>query len=170
MPWFVFALVLLAVLVIQTGALAILGVGWLDLFLVLAIIWSLLAPVHDARLACWTAGLVQDLASSGPLGVNAFSLGLAGIIATGLRRGLNIHAWWGRALVAFLAGWPAALLPLLHARYWEGRVTGPAWAIPGQAAGVALSAAILATVITSLPRFVKRRAERVTRRRLSEAS
>jgi hypothetical protein len=100
--------------------------------------------------------------------VHAFALGLAGVIVTGLRSALNIFSWWGRLLVSFLAGWPAVLFTKLHARYWEGRGDDSLWVLPGQAAGVALTAAILATLITSLPSLGKRRAERFTWRRASE--
>ncbi|MBW7904249.1 MAG: rod shape-determining protein MreD [Phycisphaerae bacterium] len=165
MRWLVFGLTLIGVLVIQTSVLPVLALDGLDLFLVLAIVWSLSAPVHDARLAAWTAGLAQDLASSGPLGVFAFALGLAGLIVTILRSAVNVYAWWGRLLVAFIAAWPAALIAAAHARYWEGRGSEPLWMLPGNAAGAALLAALLTTLVTTLPNLLTQRAERVTRGR-----
>ncbi len=79
--------------------------GWnaLDLFLILACAISYSAPRHDARIAAWLAGFVQDLGSTGPLGVHAFALGAASVFITVVRGWADGRVWWVRAMVTFVA-------------------------------------------------------------------
>ena len=106
MVWSGFAIALLLAYLLQTGVVALLGVPFVDAFLVLALLCGLVAPTHDARIAAWIAGLVQDLGSADALGIHAFTLGLTGLLLTRLRGVGNVGVWWVRGLAAFLAAWP----------------------------------------------------------------
>ena len=137
-----------------------LAVPHFDAFLVLALLCGLLAPTHDARLAAWITGLAQDLGSADALGIHAFTLGLTGLLLTWLREIGNVGVWWVRGLAAFLAAWPGQLVYLLHLHYWAGNAAASLWGLVVTATLSSLVAAILATLISALPRLLHRRRRR----------
>jgi rod shape-determining protein MreD len=138
----------------------------LDLFLTLALLCALVAPVHDARLAAWIVGFAEDLSPrGGALGVYALALGLLALIVTALRRSVNQGRWWTRLTVAFLAAFPAQALVWLHYalqdRLTRGLAMDLAWAGGWgtallRAALTAFVAALLAAIITQLPWLLDR--------------
>lgn len=157
MRWAPFAIALLAVLALQTSVVALLPLGWVDLFLAFALLCALVGPVHEARLACVVAGFVQGLAGGQALGVQAFALGLAGLVVTRLRTRVNVQVWLGRLAVALAGGFCAALFVELHSRFWEvGRGDSLAWMF-FRALGMAAVAALLAAGLTGLPWLMARR-------------
>ena len=165
MPWGIFSAALLVVFVLQTALVSyVIGpesVVSLDLFLVLAGVCALAAPVQDARIGAWIVGLAHDLGSAGsPIGVHALSLGVLALLLTRLREILNQRIFWARAAVAFVAALAAQAVLLLHGalQTWLSRSPTPqpgrgdGWAellVP--AALTALAAAILAALVTQLP-------------------
>lgn len=161
MPWVAFALALLVALLLQTAVLPFLPlVSGLDLMLTLALICGLVAPVHDARLACWVVGFVYGLASIGTLGVHALAYGCAGVVLTRLRTEINVYVWWGRAILAFLGAWPAELMIRLHMRFWQLALPDPWWSMVGGATFSALLASLLAAALTALPGLLSARRRR----------
>lgn len=162
MRWGVYLLLLLLAWVLQSTLLPLLGVRWLDLLLVLALVYGLAAPVADARLAAWFTGLAQDLASSGPLGLHAFVLGLAVLGLTYVREWVNHNLWWARWLVAFSVAWPAQLVLCLHQRFLQDAPESAlTWGrIISDALLVSVVAALLAAAILGLPMLVGRRRHR----------
>jgi rod shape-determining protein MreD len=157
MAWGSFAIALLLAYLVQAGVVALLGVQVFDAFLILALLCGLLAPPHDARIAAWVTGFVQDLGSADALGIHAFTLGLSGLVLTHLREIVNVRAWWVRGLAAFLAAWPGQIIYLLHLHYWAGRGSGSFGSLLLSATLTALVAAGLATLINALPRMMYRR-------------
>jgi rod shape-determining protein MreD len=158
MPWVAFALVLLLALLLQTAVLPFLPlVSVFDLMLALALVCGLVAPIHDARLACWVVGFVYGLASIGALGVHALAYGCAGVVLTRLRGELNMHVWWGRAILAFLGAWPSELMIRLHMRFWQLALPDPWWSMVGGATLTALLASLLAAALTARPGLLSAR-------------
>ena len=153
-------LVVLAAYVVQVGIAPFAGLHRLDVFLTAALLVGLLMPVHEARLAGWIVGLVQDLASSDPLGIHAFTLGLTVLLLTWLRDLLNTRVWWARWLACLAAAVPGQVLYLLHLYYYAGRGGQPLTALLGEAAALAGVSAALATALTALPGLVLRRRRR----------
>lgn len=160
MAWFPYVLVLLVAYVLQTSLVRILDLPLVDLCLTLALVVSFVAPMVDARLAAWLAGLVEGLGSSGALGAYALAFGLAGLILTALRGVININAWFGRVVAAVLAAWPAQLLIDLHVRFWVGPGDRTIWEDIWHAFWVAVVAALLSATITGLPALVAARRRR----------
>ncbi|MBU0617054.1 MAG: hypothetical protein KKI02_05005 [Planctomycetes bacterium] len=160
MAWGGFAVALLLAYLVQTGVAAVLNVPYFDAFLVVAVLYGLLAPTYDARIAAWTTGLVYDLGSADVLGIHAFTLGLTGLLLTWLREVGNVGVWWVRILAAFLAAWPGQLVYLLHLHYWAGHGSASLWNLVVMATLTALVAAALATLINALPRLLHRRRRR----------
>jgi rod shape-determining protein MreD len=156
MAWGAFVAALVAAFLLQTGVLAPLDVQHLDAFLLVAVMCGLLARTWDARIAGWIAGLVYDLGSADVLGIHAFTLGLTALLLTRLRDLGNIGVWWVRVLAVFLSAWPGQLVYLLHLHYWAGHGSASLWSLILSAALTALVAAILATVISFLPRLLHR--------------
>jgi len=157
MAWGAFVIALLLAYVLQTGVAGLLAVPHFDAFLVLALLCGLLAPTYDARLAAWITGLAQDLGSADVLGVHAFTLGLTGLLLTWLREVGNVSVWWVRVLAAFLAAWPGQLLALLHLYYWwPGHGSASLWSVIATATLTSLVAAVLAMLISALPRVTRR--------------
>ncbi|MFH1747563.1 MAG: rod shape-determining protein MreD [Planctomycetota bacterium] len=130
-----------------------------DLMLVLALLYGLLAPVNDARIAAWLIGLTCDLTTDGPVGVHALALGLTGLFITQMREVVNQRIWWARALIAFLAALPGQLLIPLHLRYMQnaGANVGSLWAIIISAILISLTAALLLALLTRMPLLSPRR-------------
>ena len=160
MAWGGFAVALLLAYLVQTGVAAVLNVPHFDAFLLVAVLCGLLAPTHDARIAAWITGLVYDLGSADVLGIHAFTLGLTGLLLTWLREMGNVGVWWVRGLAAFLAAWPGQLIYLLHLHYWAGNAAASLWGLVVTATLSSLVAAILATLISALPRLIHRRRRR----------
>lgn len=147
MAWGWFALATAAVLLVQTTILPLFPLKWVDLLLALALVCGLAAPSMDARLAAWMVGFAQDLASAGPMGLNALVFGLAVSAMTYLREIVFRQRWPARLLVAMAAALPAQLIVLtwLHARQGE-------WlSILLQASTTALAASAVAAVVVGLP-------------------
>ena len=157
MVWSGFAIALFLVFVFQTGVVSTLGLTQVDLFLVLALLCGMMAPLHDARLAAWFTGLGQDLGSADPLGIHAFVLGLTGVLLTQFRELGNITVWWVRGLVAFLAAWPGQLLYRTFLRYWAGFGDETFPRMVAAASVTSAIAAALAMCITFLPYYSRRR-------------
>jgi|GEM_PF-1171602 len=152
MRWGAFALALLVTLLLQNAVLWPLGASWVDLFLVLALLLGLAARTHDACIAGWLTGIVQDLSSAGMLGIHAFALGIAALLLTRLRERVNLSVWWVRLLVTFAAALAAQLIYHVHLVFWEmhpGAVSW--WAIVGLSVRSAAIASWLAVSITMLP-------------------
>ena len=140
----------------------------LDLMLVLALVYGLLAPVHDARLAGWIIGLATDLMTDGPIGIYALALGLTALLATQLRETMNRRLWWVRLLIGLLAAVPGQVLVVLHLRFIQG-AQGGAWGeMLWSAVVLSAAAALVAALITSLPQLVPRHrtTSRIVRGRL----
>ena len=140
----------------------------LDLMLVLALVYGLLAPVNDARLAGWIIGLATDLMTEGPIGIYALALGLTALLVTLLRETMNRRLWWVRLLIGLLAAVPGQLLVLLHLRFIQGAQVGAWWEMLWSAVILSAAAALLAALITSLPRLAPRHrtTSRIVRGRL----
>jgi cell shape-determining protein MreD len=153
--WGFFAALLVALL-LQSTVLNAFSVRPFDLLFALALVCGLLAPVHEARLAAWTCGLVQGLDGISPLGVHALAYGLAGAILTSIRASMNLELWWVRLLIALAAACPAQMLVLLHLRFWEGAATLTLWRILLMAIGTAFAAATLAALLTGFPGLLLR--------------
>ena len=160
MAWGGFAIALVFAVLLQVGLAAPLQIPHFDAFLVLALLCGLLCPTHDARIAAWIVGLVQDLSSADALGIHAFTLGLAGLLLTRLRELGNVSVWWVRALAAFIAAWPAQLIYLLHLHYWAGQGDLGAWQLVRSATYTCLVAAVLAMLINALPGMMQRHKRR----------
>lgn len=159
MRWGVYLLLLLLAWVLQSTLLPLLGVRWLDLLLVLALVYGLAAPVADARLAAWFTGLAQDLASTDPLGLHAFVLGLAVLGLTHVREWVNNNLWWARWLVAFTVALPAQLILFLHQRFLGDAALS--WGrIISDSLLTSVVAALLAAAILGLPMLVSSRRRR----------
>lgn len=159
MRWGWFALALLVTFVVQTAVLPFAHLEFLDLLLVLALVFGLAAPVADARLAGWVVGAAQDLGTDGPMGLHAFALGLAVLALTYLREWVNQYLWWARWLAMFVVAYPAEVLIHLHQRFlqgarltWLGLVLDPLF--------TAAVAALVALVVLALPGLFGRRARR----------
>ncbi|MCA9242327.1 MAG: rod shape-determining protein MreD [Phycisphaerales bacterium] len=103
MRWGLFAALLVMAYFGQTMLIGRLGWNAIDLFLILACAVSFGANRHDARIAAWLTGFVQDLGSTGPLGVHAFALGAASVFVTVARGWADGRVWWIRAIIAFIA-------------------------------------------------------------------
>ena len=157
MVWSGYAIALFIVYVVQAAVVSLLGLEHVDLFLVLAITYGLMAPTYDARLAAWLAGLVQDLGTADPLGIHAFILGMTGLFVTHLREIGNADVWWMRLLIVFLAAWPAYLLYILYLHFWVGHGDQTLLAMAGSAAWTAGIASVLVLGLTSLPALSARR-------------
>ncbi len=163
MTWGGFSLLLVAVYAVQTGVLALVPLPGFDAFLVLAIVCALRMPRHDARLAGWIIGLVQDLASSDALGIHALTLGLTAVALTWFRERANTELWWVRIATAFLAAILPQYLYLIHLHYWSGRGQASPVELLAQAALTAILAAVAAAAILALPRLSWRRRRRSAR-------
>lgn len=164
--WWTFAFVLLAVHLLQTTLFAFVGGGLIDLYLSLALVCGLVMPVHDARLAAVMTGFAQDLGSIGPLGTNAFALGLTGLVATLLRPHFNWFAWYSRALVTLLSALPGLIVQRLHAAWIQSAPGAGVWTEILQVLATAFIAAGIAVAITQLPRLGRRRGRRAELRAL----
>jgi rod shape-determining protein MreD len=159
MPWGYFALALLGTYVVQTSVLPHFSPQWLDLLVVLALVCGLTAPAAEARLAGWIAGFAQDAGTAGPIGLHAFTLGLAILVLTYLREMVNRQLWWVRGLVAFVVAMPAQLLVHLHIRLYQG-ASLPMYRIFLESAATAAAAAVLAALLVGLPGAIRRRQRR----------
>lgn len=164
MAWSLFAFALTLVYLAQTAVLPYLGVTWLDGLLVVALVCGLTAPTAEARLAGWITGLSRDIGGTGPVGLHALALGLATLVLTYLRDLVNREVWWVRALVAFAVAWPAQLLVRLHERYFQGAAL-PWVVLLAGSFGVALVAAVIASVVPRVPALFGRRPRHYSARR-----
>jgi rod shape-determining protein MreD len=153
MSWIGFLALLVVSLLLQTtlGRLFGLSLVHVDLMLVLALVYALIAPVNAARLACLFCGLAIDLMTEGPFGIHAFAFGLTGLVLTKLRDTVNRQLWWVRLLIGFVAALAGQLLILLHLRFvqaghlgsWRGELT--------LAVLLSAEAALFAALLTQLP-------------------
>lgn len=92
MHWVSFAILLYCVTAFQSAVVPLVAVHTIepDLMMIVAIYYALTARSRDALLACWTIGLVIDLASlsyrcNGNVGLHALSLGLMGLLIIKVR-------------------------------------------------------------------------------------
>lgn len=160
MSWFGFAVALLVTLLAQT---TLHWADWvppfgLDLMLALCLAVALVAPVHEARLAGWIVGLAVDLMTAdGPLGPHAFAFGLTAWLITHLRETLNRYVWWGRLLIAAGAALPGQALLLVHLHAIQGGHIRSLGSAVGALILLSATAALLAAIVTALPRFTVRR-------------
>jgi rod shape-determining protein MreD len=153
MNWMVLAASLIVTLVVQTtiGRLLNFSAISLDLLLVLVMIYALVAPAYDARLAGWIIGFAVDVTTEGALGVHAFAFGLTALFITQLREGVNRQLLWGRLLVTCLGALPGQFLVYLHLRFIQPGAENYTWGgMLGGALLFALTAAVVATLITPL--------------------
>jgi hypothetical protein len=127
MPWGRFALGLVLVLLLQTTLVRFIDLPAIDLFLAYALLVCFVAPLHDARLGAFLAGLVQDLASDDALGVHAVALGAAAVVMTRLRVVSHVAPFRVRLAVATLAAVVGLLIPALHATWWRGAAVASLW-------------------------------------------
>ncbi len=132
---------------------------WLDLLLVIALVCGLTAPAAEARLAGWITGLAQDIGTVGPLGLHAFTLGLAALLLTLMRDAVNRTLWWVRSLLAFVAAVPAQVIIVIHYRYYQF-VESSWWSLLSSALLTAIAAAVIAATITGLPSMMGRKRRR----------
>lgn len=146
--------VLLQTTVCQMGELPLVDV---DLLLILALIYGLLAPVQHARIAGWIIGFAYDLTSEGPLGIYALALGLTALLLTLMREVVNRHVWHVRLLICFMAALPGQLLVPLHLRFVQGGHVGSGWQVVFSAVMLSVTAAALAALITGLPPLAPRK-------------
>lgn len=162
MRWGGFAFALLVACVLQKGVLALLPAPApaFDAFLILALLSGLLMRKHDARLAGWLVGFVQDLAGADALGIHAFTLGLTALLITRLREIGNMNVWWMRALVAFIAAWPPQVLYLMHLYYWSGSGSQSFGGLLWTSALTSALAALIVTFINALPWILRSRRRR----------
>jgi rod shape-determining protein MreD len=151
MWWGSFLVTLLVTHLLQTTIIGFLQVGWIDLYLALAILCGLTMPAHDARLAALLVGLLQDLGTIGPIGVHGFGLGLVGLLATLLRPGFNLLAWYSRALIGLMAAVPGLLVVRLHQILFQRLAWESVWSEVGLVLLTALFATLVATLVTQLP-------------------
>ena len=160
MRWGGFAIALLVACVLQKAVVALLPLRAFDAFLILALLSGTQMRKHDARIAGWLTGFVQDLSSADALGIHAFTLGMTALMMTRLREIGNMNVWWMRALVAFVAAWPPQLLYLVHLNYWSGpgpqSFLGLLWA----SMLTSLLAALIVTFINALPWLLRSRRRR----------
>jgi rod shape-determining protein MreD len=156
MPWGLYTVALLLVYLAQSAVLPHFAPQWLDLFLAFALVCGLTAPVADARLAAWIAGLAQDIGGDGPLGIHALALGLAAWLLTCVRELANRELWWVRWLAGFITAAPAQLVLQVHARYYQGAAIS--WpGMIGYSLLSALAASLLAAAVVRLPTLLRRR-------------
>lgn len=156
MRWGPFWLTLLLVVVLQTSVIYALDWRWMHLLLALALLCGLNAPTHDARIAGWIAGFVQDLLTeSSTLGLHALAYGSAILLLTYMRDRLNPSVWWIRWLLAGITAWAALLVVDVGMRWWLlNPPSGPS--IWSGGLRDALIAALLAVACTELPWFLPR--------------
>lgn len=148
MPWGVFAAALLLAYLAQTAVLGALNVQVVDLFLALTLICGLLMPTQEARLGAWIIGFLQDVGSSGSLGLHAVALGLTALVLTRTRGTVNQYFWGGRLVLGFLVSVPGQLLILLHQCFWQGAWLGSLWQMLGTALLISFIAAAAMTLLT----------------------
>jgi rod shape-determining protein MreD len=155
MNWIGLIAALLVAVLIQTTIcpLADLPVVDVDLLLVLALVYGLVAPAQDARLAAFIIGFAVDLTTESALGLRAFGFGLTGLLITQLREITNQRIWWTRLLAGLLAAAPGQLLIVLHLRYIQGIELGNWWSLVFHAIVVAATAALLAALGTAVLRL-----------------
>ena len=160
MPWNAYLFVLLLTFLLQTAVVRLLGFESIDLLFALALFCALTAPLHDARLAAFWAGFVQDLGSGGfagaggPPGAAAFAFGISAVVITWLREIINVQIWWVRLVVAFLGALPGQLLLAAYARVWLGVHPGSVWLTIVYVLVLSFLAALVAAGLTSMPLFL----------------
>ena len=159
MNWVGLVAALLVTLLVQTtlARLGDLPLIELDLLLVLALLYGLLAPVQDARLAALLIGFAVDLTTEGAVGIYAFSFGLTGLLLTWMREVVNRQLWWGRLLITFLAALPGQLLIVLHLRFVQRAALGTVWQMLVSVVLVSATAALVTVLLTFLPPLAPRR-------------
>jgi len=157
--WTRLLIALLVVIVVQTTVCALVRVPRMpvDLPLVLALVYAIIAPAADARLAGLLIGFAVDLTTDGPVGVCAFAFGLTGLIATRLRGVLNSYFWLGRLSIGLLSALPGQLLILFHLRYIQGARMPASLGAVGGVIWTCLVASAICTFITALPALSPRR-------------
>lgn len=165
MRWPRFFIVLLLVYLAQTALLPHLAPPWLDLLLVMALVYGLAAAAPDARLAGWLVGFAKDLDTDAPLGLHALMLGLCVLALTFLREMVNLQLWWVRWIVAFLVAFPAELLVRGYLWFGGGAENLSLMQILAWSLTTALVASFLATLVLALPAALRRRRRRAAARR-----
>jgi len=156
MSWLPFALALALTSIVQTAVLPLLGLPWIDLLLVFALVCGLTLPTPDARLAAWVTGFVQDLGSSDALGLHAFTLGLGVLALTYLRELVIRHHWWARFLICVVVAFPSQLIVQVYLRWSQGSVLR----MLGESLVTAVVASLAAALVVGLPLAVGRTARR----------
>lgn len=154
MAWGGFWIALLITYVLQVTVVWRFGGAWIDLYLIFALVCGLVARAPEGRLAGWLIGLAQDLTSASPLGLHAFTLGLAAMLVVWLREFVNTR-WWGpRVAVAALAATPSRLLELLHAVFWVSGGDASLLGIAAESIAVGILSAAAAILITAMPTWL----------------
>jgi rod shape-determining protein MreD len=149
MPWVNFFILLVAVLLTQTGVVSLLGWRSLDVFLIATLACGLWLPRGDARLRCWILGLAQDLASADTLGIHACALGLTGLLLTAMREWVNMNALTPRFVMLFLAAFAGQALYHAHLLFWASGGDGTLARWLTDSATTAALAAILTLVASA---------------------
>lgn len=157
MPWGGFALALLLAAVLQKTLIWLVGPYGTDLFLTLALLLALSAQAHEARIASWITGFLQDLLGTGPMGLNALCLGFTGLLLTWLRGAGWVHASWTRWAACALAALPARIFYFTYLQFGLEGGARSVWRLIFDAAWSAALAAAIAALIVALPWYVSRR-------------
>ncbi|MBI4491557.1 MAG: rod shape-determining protein MreD [Chloroflexi bacterium] len=147
----------LAALVQSFGGVLSLAGGRPDLVLLVAICWSMLRGTEEGSLAGVAGGVLLDLFSGMPFGINAVLLGLVGLIA-GLGEGSL-----SRGTLPLLASTAVLATVAFHgATYLVLQALG--WSLPGAAAfaGLVAPSALLNAVLMPLAFRLTRQLIRVS--------
>ena len=158
MRWGYFAIALVGVMLAQTA----LAPDWVDLFAALAFVIALTAAAPEACLAAWMTGFVQDLASTGRLGIHAVLLGVAAWVLVRVRELVNREIGWVRWLVICVVALPLQYFFVLYQRVWEAAhfTWRSAVVYP---LGVAACSALVAALALAVPTFYARRRHQALR-------
>ena len=116
MRWFRFAVLVLAVAIVQKGLFDRLGTRP-DLLLVLLVFFAVYCGTSDAIIASFTVGFAADLVGSPmPMGSHMIAYGVCGTLLAYLHRVITIGRMPHQALAIFAVGFLAGAATYLLAR------------------------------------------------------
>jgi rod shape-determining protein MreD len=144
---------LVSVCLLQTMVSPRLAIGGIqpDLFLIFVFGLSLTAGPELATAVGFLVGLYQDTLSGAPLGLNAFTLSLAGFLVSGLSRQLRTSQVAAQFALLLFAGLVSGLTTLLLLRFFQASrpiASSIVWTVlPG-----AVYTATLGVGLLSIPR------------------
>jgi rod shape-determining protein MreD len=126
MSWIAFVILAYGAVALQTAVAPLLRVGASEpnFVLVVMVFIALYAPRQAALLGAFVLGAMQDLASSHPFGLLAFSYGLAAWAAIAAAQAVHRDHPLSHFFCAILAGAVTAGVVLLHARLHRTEATG----------------------------------------------